>query len=174
MKPIAQSGYRQHLSDMFPIKNDLKQGGASSLMIFNFALEYAIRNIRVNQKGLKLNGTNQLLVYVDNFHVLGWSVHTVKINTETLVVACNEIGLAVNADTTKYMVMSRGQNAGRSHNIRIDNNPFERLEQFKYLGITLTNGNSFQEEIKSRLKSGNACYHSVHNLLSSSLLSKNI
>jgi hypothetical protein len=55
----------------------------------------AISNIRVNQEGLKLNGTNQLLVYVDNFHILGGSVHTIKINTQTLVVASNGIGLDV-------------------------------------------------------------------------------
>jgi hypothetical protein len=95
-------------------------------------------------------------------------------NTESLIVASNETGLAVNADTTKYMVMSRDQNAERSHNIKIDNNSFERVEQFKYLRITLTNRNSLQEEIKSRLKSGDACCHSFHNILSSSLLSKNI
>jgi len=68
--------------------------------------------------------------------------------------------------------MSRDQNAGRSHNIEIDNNSFERVDEFRYLGTNLTNKNSIQEEIKSRLKSGNACYHSVQNLLSSSLLSK--
>ena len=67
--------------------------------------------------------------------------------------------------------MSRDQNAGRSHNMKIDNSFFERVEELKYLGTTLTNQNSIQEEIKSRLKSGNACYHSVQNLLSSSLLS---
>ena len=64
--------------------------------------------------------------------------------------------------------------AGRSHEIKIDNSSFERAEQFKYLGTTLTNPNSFQEEIKSRLKLGNACYHWVQNLLSPSLPSKNI
>jgi len=80
----------------------------------------------------------------------------------------------VNADKTKYMVRSPDQNAGRGHNIEIGNSTFERVEQFKYLGTTLTNQNSFQEEIKSRLKSGKACYHSVQNLLSSSLLSKNL
>ena len=72
------------------------------------------------------------------------------------------------------MVMSRDQNAGRSHNIKTDNSSFERVGEFKYLGTTLTNQNSIQEEIKSRLKSGNACYHSSQNILSSSLLSKNI
>ena len=75
----------------------------------------------------------------------------------------------VNADTTKFMVMSRDQNAGWSHNIKTDNISFEREEQFKYLGTTLTDKNSIQEEIKCRLKSGNACYSLVQNLLSSSL-----
>jgi hypothetical protein len=70
------------------------------------------------------------------------------------------------------MVMSRNQNAGKNHNIKLDNISFERVKQFKYLGTTLTNRNSIQEEIKSRLKSWNACYHSVQDLLSSSLLSK--
>ena len=72
------------------------------------------------------------------------------------------------------MVMSRDQNAGRIHSVRVDNSTFERAEEFKYLGTTLTNENSIAEEIKSRVKSGNACYHSVENLLSSNLLSKNL
>jgi len=58
---------------------------------------------------------------------------------------------------TKHMVMSRDQKAGRSHNMKTDNSCFERVEEFKYLGKTLTNQNSLQEEIKSGLKSGNAC-----------------
>ena len=82
-------------------------------------------------------------------------------------------GLVVNADKTEYMIMSRDQNAGRSHNIEIDNSSFERVEEFKYLGTALTNKNYIQEEIKNILKSGNAWYHSVQNLLSASLLSKN-
>jgi len=70
--------------------------------------------------------------------------------------------------------MSRDLNAGRSHSIKTDNSSFDRVEHFKYFGTTLTNQNSIQEEIKRRLKSGNACYHLVQNLLSSSLLFKNI
>jgi len=59
---------------------------------------------------------------------------------------------------------SRNQNAGRIHSIRMDNSTFERVEEFKYLGTTLTNQNSIAEEIKSRLRSGNACYYSVQNV----------
>ena len=70
--------------------------------------------------------------------------------------------------------MSRDQNAGRSHSMKIDNRSIERVEEFKYLGTTLTNKNSIQEEIKSRLKVGNVCYYSVQNLLSSSLLTKKL
>jgi hypothetical protein len=137
-------------------------------------LEWAIRRVQVNQDGLKLNGTHQLLAYNDDVNILGGSICAVKENAEVLVVAAKEIGLEVNADKTKYMVMSRDQNAGRTHSMKNDNSSFERVDEFKYLGTTLTNQNSIQKEIKSRLKSGNACYHSVQNLLSSSLLSKNL
>jgi len=67
--------------------------------------------------------------------------------------------------------MSRDQNAGRSHSIKTDDNSFERMGDFKYVGINLTNQNYIQEEIKSRFKSGDACYHWVQDLWSSSLLS---
>ena len=70
--------------------------------------------------------------------------------------------------------MSRVQKAGRIHSVRTDNSAFDRMEKFKYLGTILTNQNSIAEEIKSRLRSGNSCYHSVQNLLSSRLLSKNL
>ena len=70
--------------------------------------------------------------------------------------------------------MSWDQNAGRIHSVRIDNSTLERVEEFKYLRTTLTNRNSTEEESKSRLRSGNACYNSLQNLLSSSLLSKNL
>ena len=57
--------------------------------------------------------------------------------------------------------MPRDQNAGQSQHMKIDNNSFQREEEFEYLGTTLTTQNSIQEEITSRLKSGNACYHSA-------------
>jgi len=72
------------------------------------------------------------------------------------------------------MVISGDQNAELNHSIKCDNSSLARVEEFKYFGTTLTNQNSIQKEIRSRLKSGNAGYHSVQNLLSSGLLSKNL
>ena len=83
--------------------------------------------------GLKLNGAHQLLVYVDDVSILGRSVHTIKENAEALIVASKEIGLEVNTDKTKYVVMYRYQKAGLSHNIKTDNSSIETVEEFKYL-----------------------------------------
>jgi len=90
--------------------------------------------------------------------MLGGRVHTIMENAEALVVASKEIGLEVNAGKTMCMVTYRDQIAGQSHNIKINNSSFARVEEFKYFGATLTNQNSIQEEIKSTLKSGNASY----------------
>ena len=105
-----------------------------------------------------LNGTHQFLVYAD-VNILGGMVHTVKGIAKALIVDSKQIGLEVTADKTKYMVMSREQTAGISHTVKVDNSSIERVEEFKYWGTTLTNQNSIQEEIKSRLNLGNACYH---------------
>jgi len=87
---------------------------------------------------------------VEDVNILGVSVHTMKKDTESFMVVSKETGLEVNSSKTKYMVMFRDQNAGRSRNMTIDTCSFERVEEGKYLGTTLTNQNSILEEVKSR------------------------
>jgi hypothetical protein len=85
-----------HLSDIFPIQNGLKQGDALLPLLFNFALEYAIRKIQENQVGLKSNRTHQLLVYADAVNLLRDNIPTTKKNTGTLIDASKKVGLEVN------------------------------------------------------------------------------
>jgi hypothetical protein len=84
---------------------------------------------------------------------------------QTLIDASKEVGLDVNTEETKYMLLSRHQNAGQNHDIKIGNRCFENVTQFKYFGTTIPK-NFIQKELERRLNSGNACYHSAQNLLS--------
>jgi hypothetical protein len=97
----------------------------------------------------------------------------IQINT-ALLDAGTEVGLEVKPKKTKYMLMSRDKKAVQKHSTKIANSSFEDAEKFKYLGTTLTDHNWIHEEIKSRLYSGNACYHFVKSLLSFRLLSRNV
>jgi hypothetical protein len=85
-----------------------------------------------------------------------------------------EVGLEVNTEKTKYMLLSCHQNGGQNDGIKTAKRSSENEAQLKYLGMRVTHQNLIQVEIKRRLNLGNACYHSLQNLSSSCLLSKNV
>jgi hypothetical protein len=147
----------KHLSDSFPIQNGLKQGDALSQLLSSFGLEYAIRKVQENQVELKLNGTYQLLAYADDVKLLGDNIDTIKKNTETLIDASKDVGLEINIEKTKCILLYCQQNVDQNRDMKVANRSFENLSQLKYLGITLINKNLLREEINRRLNAGNAC-----------------
>jgi hypothetical protein len=102
------------------------------------------------------------LAYADDVNIVEENFDTIQKNTKALLDASKEVGLEVNPEKTKYVLVSRCQKVGQRQSIKIGNRSFESVAKFKYLGTTLTDQNCIDEEIKSRLNSGNACYHSVH------------
>jgi hypothetical protein len=147
----------KYLSENFPIQNGLKQRNALSPLLFNFPLECVIRKAQENQVRLKLNGTNQLLVYADNVNLLRYNIDTISENTEILTDASKEVGLEINIEKTKYMFLSRHRDGGENQDIKISNRLFGNVSQFRYLGMTVTNQKLIKEKIKKRLNSGYNC-----------------
>jgi hypothetical protein len=99
---------------MFTIQIGLKQGDGLPPLLFNFALEYPIRNVQGNQVGLKLNKTHRLLVYADDVNLMGDKINFLKKNTEALIDASKEVGRGVNSEKAKFMLMPSHQNAGQN------------------------------------------------------------
>jgi hypothetical protein len=89
------------------------------------------------------------VAYADDVNLLGGNIHAIKNNTEALIDVHKEVGLEINIEKTKYMLLSHHQNAGQNRNTNISNRSFENELQLKYLGMPVTNQNLIQDEIKS-------------------------
>jgi hypothetical protein len=111
----------KNLSASFPIQNELKQGDALSPLLFNFGLEYAIKKVQESQIELKLNCTHQLLGYTDDVNLLGDNIDIINKNTGTLIDSSRQVGLQINVEKTKCMLLPHHQNAVQNQDIKIAN-----------------------------------------------------
>jgi len=137
MKTIKPTQIGKYLSDTFPIQNGLKQGNALSQLLLMFAFECVIRKIQENQKGLKLNGTHQLMTYVDDVNLASENTYNVKKITEGKLSASKDVDLEVNVEK-RHTSVSHEQNEGQNHNVMIINKEFENVANFKHFGMLLT------------------------------------
>jgi hypothetical protein len=161
------------LSNNSPVQNGLKQGDALSPLLLTL-LKNTIKKVQENNVRLKLNGTHQLFVHADDVNLLGDNINTIKKNIETLIDASKDVGLEINAGKLRICCCLFTKMEDNIIYIKIAKRYFENVEQFRDLGTTVTNRNLIQEKIKRGSNSGNTCYNSVQNLLSSRLLSKEI
>ena len=111
---IIYSAFAKYLREKWELNEEVYQLFIDWKKAYDSVIkEYAIRRVQVNRNSLKLNGTHQLLAYVDDVIILAGSLHNSKETAESLVAATREIRLEVSADKTKYMIMSLDQNVGR-------------------------------------------------------------
>jgi len=154
-KTLRKVKFLGELSSEFEINSGLRQGDALSPTLFNIGLEKIIRELT----------QRSILAYADDIVILGNTRQEITQTTSELLEASKKMGLCVNQENTKFMVLSRSNE--NQHNLQVDNLTFEKVENFKYLGVNVNSKNDMHREISERIASGNRCYHSINKLLKS-------
>jgi len=168
-KTLLKVRFLQRLSPAFEVNSVLRQGDALSPTLFNLGLEKVIRN---SYKGrtMEVLGEETVLAYADDIVLLGNTREEVTRSVSKLIEASQNMGLCIKEKKTKLMILSR-RNVDQS-NLKVGNMNFEKVDNFKYLGVIVNSSNDMHSEIKERISNGNRCYFSINKLLRSILLSR--
>jgi len=149
------------LSEEFPVTTGLKQGDALSPALFNIALESVMRTVISQAKGIEIKNNQHLtaVAYADDIVLLAETVNDLNNITDILLKEGKKIGLKINETKTKYMIVSRHNH--RSDSLKVNEYTFERIGNFKYLGVHINEDANSHEEVKKRLIAANRCYYGL-------------
>ena len=161
------------LSDSFEVSGGLKQGDSLSPMLFNIALEKAIRAAELTTEVFGIDGPRVLLAFADDIDVVGNTVIMVKELFNKIEGQAEVMGLKINEDKTKYMYVGKGMRRDRiGQNVTMGEYNFERVTSFRYLGATISEENSISDEVKIRIQSGCGCMYALKQVITSKNLSR--
>lgn len=156
------------MTEKFETKSGVKQGDGLSPIIFNLALQYALKKIvRQEANGIGI----QLLAYADDIVIFGENSREIEACLKTLEEECGKLGLEINRNKTEYMIVDR-ENIQHPPAIKLNNNEYSIVKQFRYLGTIITEDNSIVPEICTRIRNANKCYFALQNILKSRSLSR--
>ncbi|KAL4103343.1 hypothetical protein QTP88_018720 [Uroleucon formosanum] len=168
-KTVLKVRFLQTLSPAFEVNSGLRQGDALSPTLFNLGLEKVIREAYEDRR-MEVIGEETILAYADDIVLLGNTREEISHSLSKLIEVSKNMGLCINEEKTKLMILSR-RNVDQS-NLKVGSMNFEKVDNFKYLGVNINNSNNMHKEIKERISNGNRCYFSINKLLRSKLLSR--
>lgn len=157
-----------HLSEQFHTERGVRQGDGLACLLFNLALDGAVRRAKIQLEGTVFNKSVQLLAYADDIDLIGRSLSAVKEAFISLEKAARDIGLRVNEEKTKYMCTE----TELLNQITVAGHTFEGVDSFVYLGSQVDRNNNMQSEIKRRIVAANRCFFGLHKYMSSRLISR--
>jgi len=168
-KTLLKVRFLQRLSPAFEVNSGLRQGDALSPTLFNLGLEKVIRESYEDRR-MEVIGGETVLAYADDIILLGNMQEKITYSLSKLIEASKNMGLCINEENTKLMILSR-RNVDQS-NLKVGSMHFEKVDNFKYLGVNIKSSNNMHREKKEKISKGNRCYFSINKLLRSKLLSR--
>jgi hypothetical protein len=155
------------------VDRGLKQGDVISTILFNIVLEYVISRLTITPKDTAFNRLTQCIAYADDIVLSGRSVNYLKETSEELKQGAKKVGLEINQDKTKYMIMTKNKDKWqRVQDFTSGEVSCERVNTFKYLGSVLNEENDIDLPIRSRVMAGNKCYYDLGSIMRSKSISR--